>query len=414
MKIAIVGAGISGMVAAYLLSRRHEVTVFEANDYIGGHTHTIPVRSNGTTYPVDTGFVVFNNLNYPNFSRLLESLGVPSEPTQMSFSMKCERSGMEYKGTSLNSLFAQRSNLLRPRFYRMLLDILRFYREAPALLKTNGNGPTLGEFMDRHGYSEYFVDKHIIPMISAVWSADRAVIREFPARYFVQFFYNHGFLQVSRRPQWRVITGGSHEYVKRLTARYRDNIRLRCPIQSIQRQADRVSVKPRRGDAEEFDTVVLATHSDQALRLLVDPSERERDILSRIAYQRSEVVLHTDAALLPRRPLARASWNYHITREPVSAPTITYYMNSLQNFRSKDDFCVTLNRTEAIQADRRIHELIYHHPVYTDHAIGAQKRHQEINGVNRTHYCGAYWGYGFHEDGVNSALKVCKQFGERL
>lgn len=411
MKIAIVGTGIAGMVTGYLLSQDHQIEVYEANDYVGGHTHTIPVKSRNLTYPVDTGFVVFNHHTYPNFTRLLELLGVSSEPTEMSFSVRCERSGLEYNGTSLNTLFAQRTNLLRPRFHRMIKDILRFYREAPLLLNTNEDGPTLGEFLESNDYSKSFVKQHLIPMGSAIWSADPQKMLSFPFVSFVQFFVNHGFMQIAHRPQWHIIKGGSCEYVRVLTARYRSNIRLNTPVKWIRRHPKHVQIKARGRDPENFDAVVLATHSDQAFQVLADPSEREREILSQMPYQKNQVALHSDASLLPRRALARASWNYHLTQEKVSAPTVTYYMNSLQNLHSQTDFCVTLNRTSFIRPDQIIKEMIYSHPVFTHRSVAAQRRYKEINGVNNTYYCGAYWGYGFHEDGVNSALEVGKQFG---
>jgi predicted NAD/FAD-binding protein len=414
MKIVIVGTGISGLVVAYLLSPEHDITVFEANDYIGGHTNTIEVEQQGTTYAIDTGFIVFNDWTYPNFIRLLARLGVASQPSTMSFSVKCEKTGLEYNGTSLNTLFAQRRNLLRPAFYRMVRDILRFNSAAPALLQHGTPDLTLSHYLEAHHYSPEFVEHYLLPMGAAIWSANPQQMRHFPARYFVQFFHNHGMLNLNNRPQWRVITGGSARYVEALTRPYRERVRLRCPVQSITRYPGHVEVKPQYGDKERFDQVVIATHSDQALALLTDPTEAEVEVLSAFPYQENEAILHTDSTLLPRRRRAWASWNYHILREGHGRVAITYLMNSLQNLCAPQPFCVTLNRSDAIDPASVIQRVTYHHPVYTPRAVAAQKRHRSLNGVNRTSFCGAYWGYGFHEDGVNSALTVCQTFGKSL
>jgi predicted NAD/FAD-binding protein len=414
MKIAVIGAGISGMVAAYLLSEEHAVTVFEANDYIGGHTNTIPVATAQGTHAVDTGFVVFNDRTYPNFTKLLTRLGVASQPSTMSFSVKCEASGLEYNGTSLNALFAQRRNLVRPTFHRMLFDILRFHRAAPLLLQNGNSTLTLGDYLAEQRYSAQFVEHYIIPMGAAIWSADPLHMGQFPAQFFVQFFHNHGMLSVNRRPQWRVIAGGSQQYVKALTRSYQDRIRLRCPVQAVTRRTDHVMVRSSGSEPERFDHVIIATHSDQALALLSDPSEREQTILRALPYQENETVLHTDTALLPQRRRAWASWNYHRVPEQQGSVAITYNMNMLQNLQAQQTFCVTLNRTRAIDPTKILRALTYHHPVYTVHGVAAQKQYASISGVNRTFFCGAYWGYGFHEDGVNSALAVCRHFGKGL
>jgi len=414
MKIAIIGTGISGMVAAYFLNQEHEITVFEANDYIGGHTHTLAVEQQGITYAVDTGFIVFNDQTYPNFVKLLARLGVASQPSRMSFSVKCEKTGLEYSGTSLNTLFAQRRNFLRPSFYRMLRDILRFNATAPSLLQNGTQELTLGTYLEAHRYSQDFITYYLIPMGAAIWSADPQQMHHFPARYFVQFFHNHGMLTVNKRPQWRVIQGGSARYVEALTHSYRQRIRLRCPIHSITRYSDHVEVQPRQGEKERFDHVVIATHSDQALAMLTDPTKAEVETLSAFPYQENEVVLHTDATLLPRRHLAWASWNYHLLRAGQNRVAITYNMSILQSLCSPQPFCVTLNRSNDIDPAKIIRRITYHHPVYTTHGVAAQKRHHSMNGVNRTSFCGAYWGYGFHEDGVKSALTVCQAFGRSL
>jgi predicted NAD/FAD-binding protein len=413
-RIAIVGSGISGMVSAYLLNDHHDITLFEANDYIGGHTHTVEVPLEGKVYPVDTGFIVFNELRYPNFVRLLNRLGVASQPSSMSFSVQCESTGMEYSATSLNTLFAQRRNLLRPSFYRMLADILRFYRESPELLQSEDDTTTLGEYLERNGYSRPFLDLHILPLGGAIWSTSAEEMFGFPARYFVRFFHQHGFLQIRNRPQWRVIKGGSHRYVEALTGPFRRRIRLSTPVKSVSRGAGGVTVVLDDGRQEHFDAVVLATHSDGALGLLSDPSDREREILGAIHYQANETVLHTDESLLPRRRRAWASWNAHLPAEEAGRVTITYNMNILQSLDSPRTFCVTLNRGDEIDPRAVLKRMVYHHPKYTPEAVSAQRRHSEINGVNRTYYCGAYWGFGFHEDGVNSALAVARKFGLEL
>ncbi|MGH7787571.1 MAG: NAD(P)/FAD-dependent oxidoreductase, partial [Candidatus Binatia bacterium] len=403
-----------GLVAAALLQREHEITVFEAADYVGGHTNTLTVERFGRSWTVDTGFIVFNERTYPNFIRLLARYGVPSHPTTMSFSVRCERSGLEYNGTDLNRLFAQRRNLLRPSFYRMVADILRFYREAPALLEGDDDRLTLGRYLAREGYSPQFVEQHILPMGGAVWSTDPRQMLEFPARYLVQFFANHGFLTVDDRPRWRVVSGGSQQYVGPLTRAFRDRIRLRSPVRRIVRSRDGVRLSAAGAETERFDSVVIASHSDQALALLADPSPRERELLGAIHYQRNETVLHTDARLLPRRRRAWAGWNYHIPDGGAAAVTVTYNMNLLQGFTSPEPFCVTLNRSEAIDPAKVLARLTYDHPVYTPASVAAQRRWAEINGHNRTYFCGAYWGYGFHEDGVNSGLAVARCFGQGL
>jgi predicted NAD/FAD-binding protein len=418
MKVAVVGTGISGLVCAHLLHRDHELTVFEANDYIGGHTNTIDVEMNGTTYAVDTGFIVYNDWTYPNFIALLDRLGVESQPSDMSFSVKCEKTGLEYNGTSLNTLFAQRRNLLRPSFYRMIRDILRFNRESLDLLAQPEPGPSLGQYLEANRYSREFVDQYIVPMGAAIWSASHATMWEFPARYLVQFFKNHGMLSVDERPTWRVIKGGSQRYVEALVAPFRERILLSSPVESISRYPDYVEIRTRLQGRDyralRFDHVILATHSDQALSMLADPSPREKDVLGAIRYQENEAVLHTDESVLPRRRLAWAAWNYHLLTAQPDRAVVTYHMNRLQSLQAPREFCVTLNYTERINPSTILKRIPYHHPVYSPESVEAQRRHGEISGVNRTSYCGAYWGFGFHEDGVKSALAVCKQFGKDL
>jgi predicted NAD/FAD-binding protein len=414
MKIAIIGTGIAGMTVAWKLHGQHAITVFEANDYLGGHTHTVDVTVASGSYAVDTGFIVFNDWTYPQFIHLLDQLGVASQPTTMSFSVRCEKTGLEYNGHNLNTLFAQRRNLLRPAFYRMLRDMLRFNREALVLLADDDHTTTLHEYLQRQRYGHGFIDQYLIPMGAAIWSAEPAWMQRMPARYFVQFFKNHGLLNVRDRPQWRVVNGGSRCYAERLTAPFREQIRLSCPVDWVRRQPTHVSIKPRDGEAERFDAVVIATHSDQALRLLSDPSRQEQSILGAIPYQENAVVLHTDTRLLPRRQRAWAAWNYHLPANDQARVAVTYNMNILQNLTAPETFCVTLNHAQALDPAAILYSTVYHHPVFTAESVSAQQRWPEINGVNRTWYCGAYWGFGFHEDGVNSALRVVQSIaGQR-
>lgn len=413
MKIAIIGSGIAGLTSAYYLHKNHDITLFEANDYPGGHTHTHAIERAGKTWAIDTGFIVFNDWTYPNFIKLMEELKVTSQPSAMSFSVKCERTGVEYNGTTLNTLFAQRRNLFRPSFLRMIQDILRFNKEAPRWLQTGDDATTLGDYLQANGYSQVFQDHYIIPMGAAIWSSGRNGMLAFPARYFMRFFHNHGMLSVDNRPVWRVIQGGSKSYVEPLTRGFRERIRLSSPVDSVSRDGQGVTVKPRGGEAEQFDAVVFACHSDQALRLLADPSEAERQILGAIPYQENEAILHTDASVLPKARLAWAAWNYHITRQDRERVALTYDMNILQGLNAPETFCVTLNYAEAIDPARIIKRLTYHHPVYTRAGIAAQQRHGEISGINRSYYAGAYWGFGFHEDGVKSALRVVEQIASQ-
>jgi uncharacterized protein len=425
VKIAIVGSGIAGNVIAQHLHTLHEVHVFEASDHIGGHAHTHDVEVGGQRYAVDTGFIVYNDQTYPNFSAMLRHLGVASQESSMSFSVRCERSGLEYNGTTINSLFAQRRNLLRPGFWRMVREILRFNREAPALLRdASADGPDipLGRFLDQGAYSREFIDWYIVPMGAAIWSTDPARMLDFPARCFVRFFHNHGMLSINDRPQWRTVTGGSREYVRRLTAPFADRIRLRTPVQRVRRLPTHVEITTAAG-VERFDQVFLTCHSDQALALLEAPSPLEAATLGAIPYQASDMVLHTDASLLPRRRLAWAAWNYHLLAEgipcqhavggKVHAVTVTYNMNILQRIRAPHTFCVTLNRTTHIDPARILRRLTYHHPVYTPEGLEAQRHHANVNGPNRTYFCGAYWRHGFHEDGVVSALEALDHFAAR-
>ena len=415
MKIAIVGSGIAGLTCAYLLQRQHQITLFEASDWVGGHTHTVDVEVQGQPFAIDTGFIVFNDWTYPNFIRLLDQLGVASQPTEMSFSVHDPASGAEYNGNNLNSLFAQRSNLLRPAFWGMLRDILRFNREAQFDLAEQRIAAdlTLGQYLQQRGYGQRFIDHYIVPMGAAIWSMSLADMLQFPLQFFVRFFKNHGLLSVSDRPQWRVISGGSRSYVAPLSAGFAEHIRLNCPVQLVERDAEGVTLHSAAG-VERFDKVVFACHSDQALALLATPSAAERDILGALRYADNDVVLHTDTRLLPKRPLAWASWNYRLGG-PVDQPAaVTYNMNILQGIRSATTFCVSLNQTDAIDPAQILGRYRYAHPQYSLDGLRAQARWQELLGEQHSYYCGAYWANGFHEDGVVSALRVAEAFGERL
>jgi predicted NAD/FAD-binding protein len=414
MRIAVVGSGISGMVAAARLHPEHEVTVFEAAGYVGGHTNTRDVSWQGRDYAIDTGFIVFNDWTYPRFMALLDDLEVGYQDSHMSFSLRDERSGLEYNGTNLNSLFAQRSNVLRPSFLRMLSDILRFNKRSRVLLAGADDGLTLGDYLDANGYSRAFRDQYLVPMGKAIWSASEAGMLSFPARFFVEFFDKHGFLNVDDRPVWQAVKGGSREYMRRLAAPLRHRIELHTPVVGIRRDAAGVTVRTARGGVERFDHVFIACHSDQALKLLQDATPAEREVLGAFPYQRNEAVLHTDERLLPRKKLARAAWNYHLLDDRLPGArdlvALTYDMNVLQSLEAPVRFLVTLNRGHDIDPSKVIECITYHHPVYTPAGVAAQKRRAEISGANRTWYCGAYWRYGFHEDGVVSAEWALAEF----
>lgn len=412
MRIAVIGSGISGMASAWLLSREHQVDLYEANAYIGGHTHTHEVKSAGQPFAVDSGFIVFNPGNYPLLSRLFDTLGVASQPTTMSFAVHNEASGLEYGTTSLDSLFCQRRNLLSPRFYGMVRDLTRFYRESPALLKTDDPGPTLGEYMATHGYGSTFRDEHLVPMASALWSSPSAQVLDFPARYLVQFMANHHMLQIDDRPEWRVVSGGSQRYVDALRASWKVRERIASPVSAIHRRGEGVEVTSL-GSIERYDQVVLACHSDQALAMLAEPSEAERDVLGAIRYQQNETVLHTDTRLLPARRKAWSAWNVLIPTSPRDACTVTYCMNLLQSLDAQDTFCVSLNCSDRIDPSKVIRRMRYAHPEYSHASVAAQQRKPEIQGKDRVWYAGAYWGWGFHEDGMRSAVEVARALGVR-
>ncbi len=413
MKIAIIGAGIAGNTLAYHLNKHHDITVFEAGSHIGGHTHTHEIEYGGKAYAVDTGFIVFNDKTYPHFLSLLEELNVAWQPSEMSFSVHCEKTGLEYNGTNLNALFAQRRNLFKPKFYGMIQDILRFNQQSLELL-ADGEEMQLGTYLSKNGYSQMFIDYYIIPMGSAIWSTDAAQMLRFPARFFVRFFHNHGMLTVNNRPQWRVIQGGSARYLDKLTASFAHKIRLNSPVESVRRLKKTVRIKCKHAEEETFDWVFFACHSNQALAMLTDATQSEKEVLGAIPYQQNEVVLHTDRFMLPKRKLAWAAWNYHVTAQPLNKVAVTYNMNILQGLSlphaDADPILVTLNHTTNINPAKIIKRLSYDHPLYTTAGTLAQARHAEISGQNRTGYAGAYWRNGFHEDGVVSALDALKHF----
>ena len=415
MKIAIIGSGIAGLTSAYMLSRRHDISVFEANTCIGGHTHTANVTVDGKPYAVDTGFIVFNDWTYPNFIRLLGQIGVTFKPTEMSFSVCDQSEGFEYNGNNLNSLFAQRRNILSPGFWGMLRDILRFNRQAPLDLQEQRISAemTLGDYLEAGGYGPRFIRHYIVPMGAAIWSMSLADMLGFPLQFFVRFFKNHGLLSVNNRPQWCVIEGGSSRYIEPLTRSFREQIRLNCPVHGVERDAEGVVIHSTAG-TEAFDKVVFACHSDQALALLADPSPAEQEILGALPYADNDVVLHTDTRLLPDRKLAWASWNYRLTDSAQNQAAVTYDMNILQGIDSATTFCVSLNQTPMIDPLKILARFTYAHPQYSLAAVAAQARWEELNGARNTFYCGAYWANGFHEDGVVSALRVAQAFGETL
>jgi uncharacterized protein len=409
VKIAIVGSGIAGLVAARGLSLAHELEVFEAGSHIGGHTHTHELELGAWRGCVDTGFIVFNERTYPNFCALLRELGVAWQASDMGFSVRVERSGLEWNGRNLDTLFAQRSNLLRPSFHRMVRDVLRFAREARTLLD-EGPELTLGAWLDERRYSREFVEHYLVPMGAAIWSSGAAAMREFPARFLARFFHNHGMLAVEGRPQWLTVRGGSARYVEALVAPFADRVHVNTPVRAVRRDGDGVELVLRGGETRRFDHVVIAAHSDQALAMLADASRAEREILGALRYQENEAVLHTDERLLPRLRKCWASWNYHVLddagRTHPQRVALTYWMNRLQALDAPANVCVTLNRGEAVDPRRVLKRITYHHPQFTREAVAAQARWSEINGARNTWFCGAYWRFGFHEDGVVSGLRV--------
>ncbi|MEM7049811.1 MAG: FAD-dependent oxidoreductase [Acidobacteriota bacterium] len=409
MRVAIVGGGISGLMAAHLLTRRCDVRVYEAAAP-GGHSETVDVEEGDRRIPVDLGFIVYNEQNYPLFTRLLRELDVATEGSEMSLSVQSPHLDLEWNGSTVRQAFGQLRNLWRPSHYGMLLDILRFHRRAPRLLAESG-GESLGETMAREGFAAPFLERYLYPMTAAVWSTPPGEMASFPTGTLLRFLDNHGMLQVEGRPPWRTITGGSRQYVAALLAGLEGRVLRDTPVESVRRFADRVEVRAAGRETEAFDQVVLALHSDQALILLADPSEQEREILKALRYRSNDVVFHTDRNLLPQRRRLWASWNVRVPEDLSSGVRVTYWMNRLQNIVSPKDYCVTLNQRDAIDPSTILEQRDYSHPQFDRAALAAQRRWDEISGHHRTHYCGAYWGYGFHEDGVRSAVRVARRLG---
>ncbi|AVV85850.1 NAD(P)/FAD-dependent oxidoreductase [Shewanella putrefaciens] len=413
--IAIVGTGISGLTCGHLLSESHKVTVFEANDYIGGHTATVDIHHQGQNYAIDTGFIVFNDRTYPRFERLLARLKVKILPTEMSFSVHNTLTGLEYNGHHFSSLFAQKRNIFNPRFWTFLREILRFNKSCKAIYQQDkypeGN---LGDFLEREHFSPFFAEHYILPMGAAIWSSSIEDMRAFSLRFFIRFFEHHGLLNVSDRPQWYVLEGGSRSYIPDLIAPFKESIHLNSPVSAIERQHDGVRLLVK-GEWLEFDEVILACHSDQALRMLMDPTSTEKAVLGDLQYQDNDVVLHTDTRILPQRKAAWASWNYRLDGDLKRPASVTYNMNILQQLPANaPTFCITLNQSELIDEAKVLRRFTYAHPVFNEASLKAQARREEISGHNHTHFAGAYWHNGFHEDGVRSALDVCAHFGVEL
>ena len=413
LKIAIIGSGISGLTSAYILSKKHEVYLFEKNDYIGGHTHTHEIKENTNNINVDSGFIVYNENTYPNFIKLLDILNIERQHTKMGFSVKSNSQDFEYAGNSINSIFSQRKNIFNPSFLKMVYDILKFNYQSKRDIKKISTNITLKQYLDSSSYSKEFIDKYIIPMGAAIWSTSPELMLQVPAVFFIRFFKNHGLLDITNRPQWWVIKNGSNQYVKEIIKPFKENIKLNTKISSIKRKNNGVEVSYN-DDKEFFDSVIIATHSDQALLLIDDLTDKENDILGKIKYQKNTALLHTDTSILPNRKIAWSSWNYLINHDQEKIVTLTYNMNILQTLKSNKTYCVTINDSTNIDKSKILKEIKYSHPLFTIDSVDAQKRKDEICGKNDTYFCGAYWGYGFHEDGVNSALDVCKKFGLSL
>jgi predicted NAD/FAD-binding protein len=414
-KIAVIGGGVAGIVAAFLLQQRHDVSLFEQHDYLGGHTHTIEIKDGPDAgLAVDTGFIVLNEATYPLFKKFLSRLGVTTRGSEMSFGFQCLQSGLVYAGTDLNGLFAQRRNLFNPNFFRFLFEIKRFCQKARQDLH-QGNFPavTLGQYLAEGCFSPFMVDNYLVPMAAAIWSTPALQIANFPAEPFLRFFYNHGLLSLKNRPQWRTVVGGSHTYVKAFSREFRGRLHLEVAAQSIQRERDGVRISLAGGETLLFDQVVIATHADQALRLLSDPCPLEQRLLEPWRYQLNHTVLHTDSSLLPEQKRAWAAWNFtRAAKDDFERPVfVTYYMNRLQGLAAQREYCVTLNRQEPFRADTVIVEMDYLHPLFTFESMATQAQLPQLNGQQRTFYCGSYFGYGFHEDAVRAGLAVAQAFG---
>ena len=412
MKIAIVGSGISGNTVAHLLHKKHNITLFEKNNRIGGHSHTHNIEINGSPISVDTGFIVFNKKTYPLFSSLLRELDVAHEDSKMSFSVFSKKTGLEYNGTSLNTLFSQRRNIFNPKFIKMIFEILRFNKESLGLLTTSKE-LSLGDYLAKNTYSDYFLKNYILPMGSAIWSSNLETMIKFPAKFFVTFLHNHGMLNINNRPQWLTISNGSKSYVQKLCYPFIDSIRLNSNIKFIERKSNKVIVHSKYG-SENFDYIFMACHSNEALAILKDASNNEKEILGAIPYTNNEVYLHTDSSIMPKYKLSWAAWNYNIDSKESEPITLTYNMNILQNIKIETPVLVTLNPKGCIDPKKIIKKLNYAHPTFSIDSINAQKKHHIISGINRTFFAGAYWGNGFHEDGVKSAYDSVKQLNQLI
>ena len=411
MRIAIIGGGISGMTAAYYLSREHDITLFEASDYVGGHANTAIVDDGNRSIPVDTGFIVFNEQNYPRLCKLFDELEVDSIDTDMSFSVHCESTGLEYNGTSLNKIFSQRRNIFNLSFLTMLKDINRFHKQAiQALNQGLDDKITVEEFAHKHAYSKAFVEHYLVPLGASLWSSPADRFRQFPMLFVIEFLNNHCMLQVNDRPQWKTVKGGSREYIKKLTKSYVNQIMLNQPVKHFKRCGNTVEVILKDNSHHEFDEVVVCCHSDQALRMLTDGDEVEQEILQCFQYQKNEAVLHTDTNILPNSNNAWASWNYRIPSKQIDHVSVTYNMNMLQSIESDQTYCVSLNQTQNIDKNKILKRIIYHHPQFSPGRSAAQSEHSKLIRHKGISYCGAYWGYGFHEDGASSAIRVCEAF----
>ncbi|MER2493512.1 NAD(P)/FAD-dependent oxidoreductase [Catenovulum sediminis] len=412
MKIAVIGSGISGLIATWRLCNLHDVTLFEKNNVLGGHTATKEIEYNGQRLAIDTGFIVFNDWTYPSFNKFINTLGVEFQDTEMSFSVTNKQSGLEYNGNNLNSLFAQRRNLFKPSFYRFIGEILRFNKLGKRLLSQNSSqlDDTLGHFLKNNGFSDYFATHYILAMGAAIWSSGLPAMKDFPLRFFMRFFENHGLLNVQDRPQWKVIKGGSARYIDALYPLIKNSVKLKSEVSRVIRTASGVQVMVN-GQLEHYDKVIFACHSDQVLSLLANPTAEEVSVLSDIPYKKNRVILHTDTTLLPKRKAAWAAWNYYLDDKQPDFATLTYNMNILQRLQSDTTFCVTLNQCELIQQEKIIGEYDYAHPVYSEKSLKAQQKRALINGFKHSYFCGAYWFNGFHEDGVRSALDVSQMLG---
>ena len=420
-KIAVIGSGISGMTCAHLLAPHHDVHLFESASRLGGHTNTVEVKTASGSYQIDTGFIVFNDRNYPNFVQLLNNLGIKSRDSIMSFSVKSEKNGLEYNGNNLNSLFCQRRNLFNPSFYRMIKDIVRFNKEATRHYITYKDFPdteeTLEEYVKKNNYSEEFIETYIMPMGAAIWSVGRDEMKKFPLSFFVRFFHHHGLLTIDDRPQWKTIVGGSKNYIPAITKNFEKNIHLNSPIICSRRVDNGVELEIMENGSLHthfFDEVIFSSHANQTMEMIKDPTELEKSVMGGFSYRPNTATLHTDKSILPKRSLGHASWNYYLPELMKERVAVTYHMNILQGIKSPETFLVSLNLENYIDTSKIIQEIQYSHPVYTVDAMRSQKQWDQISGKSHVHFCGAYWGNGFHEDGVKSALKVASHFGVKL